>query len=279
MDPAADMKNQEHVHINGPSGSGSWNRGGPTTVGLSNPAPRGERELTITRPYVYVFYMSGDQSVHMSGVTLHEFLRAVNARRIGLLTDDVDDIRMMSLDGTAEDLPVNAYGNILCFDLKRSAQESDIDLRTRKSLRNMLKRGAPEESPFLEGLGNRFLCWTHDDGWYMVLHLRDPYRLGKLITRLLVSKLEHLADRVLPPIDPALARQFGYLARKGVYFDLSEVTPDAPGLVFEYRIVSPPTADQAMPTAIDMDGILNTLDTEPATGYRGMFRYVSTEKN
>lgn len=217
---------------------------------------------------LYIFYMPGDQSVHMSGVMLHEFLPAVNARRIGLLTEGTDEMRLLSLDGTTANLPVNEYGNILCVDLKRSAQVSDIDLLTRKRLRTMLQRGADEESPFFPVIGNRFLCWAHDDGWYMILHLRDPYRLGKLIARLLVSKLEHLADRTLPPIDPALARQFGYQARKGLYVDLSAVTPEEPSLVFEYRIVSPPAADQQRPTGIDMDGILTPWrrSLQPATG-------------
>lgn len=51
----------------------------------------------------------------------------------------------------------------------------------------------------------------------------------------------------------AFTHQFGYLARKGLYFDLSVITTDSPNLVFEYRIVSPPGLDHETAAAIDVD--------------------------
>lgn len=56
------------------------------------------------RPYLYVFYLPGQQCVHMSGVMLHEFLHAIKARHVGLLTENADDIRILSPGGTSADL-------------------------------------------------------------------------------------------------------------------------------------------------------------------------------
>lgn len=80
------------------------------------------------RPYLYVFYLPGQQCVHMSGVMLHEFLHAIKARHVGLLTENADDIRILSPGGTSADLLVDANA-------------SDIDLHTRRSLRGNSRFG------------------------------------------------------------------------------------------------------------------------------------------
>lgn len=171
-------------------------------------------------------------------------------RADGLALDIVPAARLDAL--TAAD--IHSWGDFHWIDYTGTWNTADLTLDETLRLGHLVLRGELHGSPWFSTLDNKFVYRGHDDGWRLLLHVRDDVDIAVVLTRVIEDKLRALLSLDDPPPMPLpLVRELeprmsaGWLidlpndraaAELRVYnvgplYDMDEHTPD--------RDVGPPT--------------------------------------
>ena len=131
------------------------------------------------RDYLYIWHDPAQRMLIASGMQLRDFLPALEAGGgVLLLKGDATAARLDARSGlphvprphlaalAGED--AGAWGSHAWADYPHAALPA-LDGTAVAEARYFARHGQPLREPRIAAVGNRFLAWAHDDGWYLKL--------------------------------------------------------------------------------------------------------------
>lgn len=161
------------------------------------------------RDYLYAWHQPNSRRLVLSGVEFRDVAPELTAGGGVVLLRHRFDVA--SFDPTSrfeyaagEDLSllvredVYSYGDFCWADIGADASLAQLSDQAIAELTFFAQLARPLVSPEIPGLGNRFLWWTHDDGWYARVFYREWRDVAGLLARLLKNLLaDDLASETL----------------------------------------------------------------------------------
>jgi hypothetical protein len=148
------------------------------------------------RDYLYIWHQPAIQRLLISGIEFRDFVpdlattggivllrhRFGNAR-----TDPTSRLEYVLPDGLAEFVAEDlyCYGDLCWADLGPNFNLPDLSDEATAELLFFAHAARPLHTAAIPGLGNRLLCWAHDDGWYARIFYHDWSDIEPMLRRLL----------------------------------------------------------------------------------------------
>lgn len=170
------------------------------------------------RDYLYLWNQPGARRLVASGVEFCDLVPALQRPdRAGIVLlrhqfegaerDPGSRLEFVSADDLQQmaDADVRGYGDFCWADFAATARLADLPDASVAVLTFFTHAARPLDGRIADPkLGNRLLCWAHDDGWYLRLFYDRWDALAPVLTRLLrvlLSDDERASSRVLRALE------------------------------------------------------------------------------
>lgn len=162
------------------------------------------------RDYLYLWHEPEKQHLVASGLEFRDVVpELATAGGVVLLRHDFSDAEFdeasrfdfVPSDGLAPLAAdnIHGYGDFCWADFGPGATLTELTDEAIAELTFFAHMARPLRAVAIPGLGNRFLGWAHDDGWYASIYFRDWQAVEGLLYRLLRGLLRE--EQVLRTLD------------------------------------------------------------------------------
>lgn len=155
------------------------------------------------RDYLYVWHDPERQAIIASGIELKDMLHCLSGQGGLVLLDHQSDIAEHDRESgfyyveragfnDLETENIYSWGNCIWSDFAPSALPKITEMDIAELL-FFAHKGRPLREVSIGSLGNRFLAYAHDDGWYLRLYYSNWKFVEELIARSVPASLGFLS--------------------------------------------------------------------------------------
>lgn len=229
----------------------------------------GEISFRTTRDYLYVYLSPTDSCLHLSGVSLAEFIKAAKPAHLVIpagdgsvgLHHDQTNFTYVPVAQNEDVLKETArgVGNFCCFDTEGYDRLDTFSEEDVAAVLFLCHTGRPLRSPFPPSLGNTFFYIGHDDGWYTKLYCQAPFPLYQALGLVVEAKIKRLLRRNVAGLGHVCAEVMQAQAGSGLFLDLTEHRHSEESR-FVWWVIPGNKAPYADGTSTNADDLLNHAD-------------------
>jgi hypothetical protein len=180
------------------------------------------------RDYLYLWHQPQAKRLVASGIEFRDVVpELAGAGGVVLLrhkfSDVAFDVRSRfefvppeRLAALAGDHPYD-YGDFVWADFGRAVELGELPEESVAELTYFAHAARPLRGVEVPGLANRFLYWSHDDGWYAQIFYSHWPILAALLRRLLPAVLDE--RRALQTLESLSSREVAFWCRRGAAFE------------------------------------------------------------
>ena len=160
------------------------------------------------RDYLYLWHQPRSRQLIASGIEFRDLVSGLASSGLILLRHQFDDpsldpvsrleyVPATSLAELAGD-DIYGYGDFCWVDFTRDTALAELSDQAVAELTFFAHMARPLRGVEIPGVGNRFLCWVHDDGWYARIFYSQWGNLSAILHHLFQGILnDEQADHTL----------------------------------------------------------------------------------
>lgn len=166
--------------------------------------------IPLMRDYIYIFNNNKEKYIIASGIEFKDFVFLLKNKNLILLEhgytkykfDQKTQFYYILTNGIKNITKDNiySYGNFTWVDFDNSKKLSSLKDKEIAELLFFSHMGNPYRHIHFKALGNKFLCFSHDDGWYLKLYYYKwsdiSILLKKLLSKLSLSKTDEIISKI-----------------------------------------------------------------------------------
>ena len=183
--------------------------------------------------FAYIKIFEDENCVQSSGITFNTFYNGIcNKPHNILILKGYPDDAIMSKKLGLEFIPaekvetfinddVYNYGDFSWVDFENAEQLDELSDDKLAELLFFSHKAKPLKSNKIDGLGNKYAYYSHDDDWFVRVFVNDVKEYLSVIKYKILTELKG-RKRYIAPIPDDISKQIYDLAREGVVVDFED---------------------------------------------------------